>query len=217
METRKVTIINSKTQTQKVIKESTATTLGELKSEMRSAGIDYKGMTFFEGHIRAELKDDASILPSNINYKGQIVNDLVFMLTTPNKKVASGMDRKEAYNKIKELNLQDTCKSVLGRNYTQCPTDALIALINSYNDNKKSDNVECEQEAPCCCNTDKNVQNNTSDNFVKAFEVLLEELYKDDIIDEYIYDKIKAVITGKECPKDTKMCQKEIDEMFNFI
>lgn len=35
METRKVTIINSKTQSQKVIQDSKATTLGELKQEKR--------------------------------------------------------------------------------------------------------------------------------------------------------------------------------------
>ena len=53
METRKVTIINSKTQSQKVIQDSKATTLGELKQEMRERGINYAGMTFFEGHMRA--------------------------------------------------------------------------------------------------------------------------------------------------------------------
>ena len=39
MEFRKVTIINNKTQSQKVIQASAATTLGELKREMREAGI----------------------------------------------------------------------------------------------------------------------------------------------------------------------------------
>lgn len=87
---RKVTIINNKTQSQKVIQASTATTLGELKREMRESGIEYEGMTFFEGHLRAELKDDASILPTNIPYKGQVVNDLTFLLTAPEKKIKSG-------------------------------------------------------------------------------------------------------------------------------
>ena len=87
METRKITIINSKTQSQKVIENSQATTLGELKAEMRQLGIDYSGMAFMEGHIRAELKDDASILPTNIPYKGQVVNDLTFLLTAPEKKI----------------------------------------------------------------------------------------------------------------------------------
>ena len=63
---RKVTIINNKTQSQKVIQDSEATTLGELKREMRERGIEYEGMTFYEGHLRAELKDDASPLPATV-------------------------------------------------------------------------------------------------------------------------------------------------------
>lgn len=90
METRRVTFINQKTQAQRTIENSTATTLGELKTEMDAAGIDYDGMTFYEGHMRAELKDDAAPLPTNIPYKGTVVNDLTFMLTTPEKKVKSG-------------------------------------------------------------------------------------------------------------------------------
>ena len=106
METRKVTIINSRTQSQKVIQDSKATTLGELKQEMRERGINYEGMTFYEGHIRAELIDDAASLPNNIPYKGQVVNDLVFMLTTPNKNIKSGaMSREEVYSEIKKRNL----------------------------------------------------------------------------------------------------------------
>ena len=41
METRKVTIINSKTQSQKIIQDSKATTLGELKQEMRNRSMEY--------------------------------------------------------------------------------------------------------------------------------------------------------------------------------
>ena len=106
---------------EKVIENSTATNLGELKAEMRAAGIDYNGMTFYEGHLRAELKDDASPLPTNIPYKGTTVNDLVFMLTTPEKKVKSGaMSRAEAYAAIKERGLQEVCKNTYGKNFTQC-------------------------------------------------------------------------------------------------
>ena len=130
MEFRKVTIINNKTQSQKVIQASAATTLGELKREMREAGIEYEGMTFFEGHLRAELKDDASILPTNIPYKGQVVNDLTFLLTAPEKKIKSGaMSRAEAYNAIKARGLQDECVKRFGKNFTMCKTQDLIDLL----------------------------------------------------------------------------------------
>lgn len=124
METRKVIIINSKTQSQKVIQDSKATTLGELKAEMRERGIDYEGMTFFEGHMRAELKDDTAPLPTNIPYKGQVVNDLTFMLTAPEKKVKSGaVSRADVYAAIKGFDLQNECVKRFGK------TSLSVALL----------------------------------------------------------------------------------------
>lgn len=41
------------------------------------------------------------------------------------------MERKEAYAKIKELNLQEECKKQYGKNFTQCKTDELVSIINS--------------------------------------------------------------------------------------
>lgn len=90
METRKITIIDNKNQSQKVIADSQATTLGELKSEMRARGISYEGCTFYCGQMRAELKDDAAPLPATVMYRGQEVTDLTFLLTAPEKKIKSG-------------------------------------------------------------------------------------------------------------------------------
>lgn len=42
------------------------------------------------------------------------------------------MERKEAYAKIKELNLQEECKKRYGKNFTQCKTDELVHLIQSF-------------------------------------------------------------------------------------
>lgn len=39
------------------------------------------------------------------------------------------MDRKEAYEQIKKLNLQEECKKKYGKNFTQCSTDSLEQLI----------------------------------------------------------------------------------------
>ena len=106
MEPRKVIIIDNKNQSQEVISNSVATTLGELKGEMREMGISYEGNTFYCGQMRAELKDDAAPLPETVMYRGQEVRDLTFMLTAPEKKIKSGaMSRPEAYAKIKELGL----------------------------------------------------------------------------------------------------------------
>lgn len=218
METRKVTIINSKTQSQKVIQDSKATTLGELKQEMRERGIDYTGMTFFEGHMRAELKDDAAPLPANIPYKGQVVNDLTFMLTAPEKKVRSGaMSRAEAYAEIKKRHLQSVCVDKFGKNFTQCSTADLISLFEKGSTNaapapKAEKPVEAEA-APVTSDT----PSHTGCNCSKAIAMLTEALYSNDTIEEETYDAVMAALTGKSCNTPEKMSKKEIDEMFGFV
>ena len=133
MESRKITIVQTKNQRKSVIM-SAATTLAELKSDLRANNIDYNGMTFFEGTSKVELKNDASVLPHDVPYKGTITNELVFMLTNTNKKIRSGattMSRTEAYSAIKSMGLQNACVKKFGKNFTMCKTIDLIALIQS--------------------------------------------------------------------------------------
>lgn len=133
MEARKITVVQTKNQKKSVIM-SAATTLAELKSDLRANGIDYDGMTFFEGTSKVELKNDASVLPHDVPYKGTVTNELVFMLTNTNKKIRSGatnMSRMEAYNAIKSMGLQDACVKKFGKNFTMCKTIDLIALVQS--------------------------------------------------------------------------------------
>lgn len=135
MDVRKITVVQTKNQKKSVIM-SAATTLAELKSDLRANGIDYDGMTFFEGTSKVELKNDASVLPHDVPYKGTVTNELVFMLTNTNKKIRSGavaMSRAEAYSAIKSMGLQDACVKKFGKNFTMCKTADLIALIQSNN------------------------------------------------------------------------------------
>lgn len=226
METRKVTIINSKTQSQKVIQDSKATTLGELKQEMRERDIDYTGMTFFEGHMRAELKDDAAPLPTNIPYKGQVVNDLIFMLTTPEKKVKSGtMSRAEAYAEIKKRGLQSVCVGKFGKNFTQCSTADLISLIEK-NSTKEAPTPEAEkpvetaapavpakkEEASMAPETPA-----TGCNCSKALAILTEALYENYTIGGETHDAVMTTLKGGSYNAPEKMSKKEIDTMFDFV
>ena len=220
MEPRKVIIIDNKNQSQKVIANSTATTLGELKREMRERGISYEGNTFYCGQMRAELKDDAAPLPETVMYRGQEVRDLTFMLTAPEKKIKSGaMSRPEAYAKIKELGLQDECKKSFGKNFTQCGTADLEALIAKYSSSPapkaevpvEEPEVPAKEEAPSY-DTCPEVGNTT-----KALKVLLEDLYGGDVIEEETYDKCMAILEGKKVQKSEKMSKKEIDSMFDFV
>ena len=213
METRKVTIINSKTQSQKVIQDSKATTLGELKQEMMERGIDYTGMTFFEGHMRAELKDDAAPLPTNIPYKGQVVNDLTFMLTAPEKKVKSGaMSRAEAYAEIKKRGLQGACVDKFGKNFTQCSTADLISLIEKNSTKAAPAAPAKAEEAPVAPETPA-----TGCNCSKALAILTEALYEDETIEEETYDAVMATLKGGSYNAPEKMSKKEIDTMFDFV
>ena len=225
---RKVTIINNKTQSQKVIQTSSATTLGELKREMREAGIEYEGMTFFEGHLRAELKDDASILPTNIPYKGQVVNDLTFLLTAPEKKIKSGMrketmSRTEAYNAIKARGLQDECVKRFGKNFTMCKTQDLIDLLGEGSPVKEEKKeVVKEKAAKEVKETKKEeekpeVTATSEGNVAGALEVLLEDLYDNDVIEEGTYDRAMAVLKDTAYKALEKMSRAEINKMFDFV
>ena len=209
---RKVTFIDSKSQSQKVINNSTATTLGELKAEMRTAGIDYTDMSFYEGHIRAELLDDNSILPTNIPYKGQVVNDLVFMLSTTNKKIKSGVDRSKVYQMIKDLNLEDEVKRIFSRNFTQVPTSDLLVLVSRYTPSNNETEAGPEVKAPITCAE-------RFDRIEQALTDIISILYDENIIDEDEYTEMTDLFDyeGLNNAEDQKMTSQEIDEMFNFM
>ncbi len=147
MEARKITVVQTKNQKKSVIM-SAATTLAELKSDLRANNIDYDGMTFFEGTSKVELKNDASVLPHDVPYKGTVTNELVFMLTNTNKKIRSGatMSRAEAYSAIKSMGLQDACVKKFGKNFTMCKTADLIALVQSNSASKPAPKAEAKKE-----------------------------------------------------------------------
>lgn len=177
---REILIANTKTQKRSKVTTS-ATTLGELKTDLRAAGIDYNGMTFTEGISKTQLLDDATQLPQNVMYKGQPTNNLVILLTNTKKNIASGtMSRKEVYQAIKDNNLQDAVKEEFGRNFTQVPTsDLLVFLAQDGN----AEVTETLDDKP----TD------TENNDIIAPEV--EEKETPDTEDEDIPDYVDDIIT----------------------
>lgn len=137
MKARKILFVLSNSSNQKSIM-SEAETLGALKADMRRAGINYNGMTFYEGRTRTELKDDASVLPVNVPVPAKgtnpatTTNDLVFMLTTANKKIKSGAlspERKNVLEEIKAKGLGAAVTAKFGKNATQCKTPDLLAFL----------------------------------------------------------------------------------------
>lgn len=158
MQSRKILFVLSNSSSQKSIM-SEAETLGALKADMHRAGINYENMAFFEGRTRTELKDDASVLPTNVPVaaKGTIpastTNELVFMLTTANKKIASGAlsgERKAVLEEIKVKGLSRAVIAKFGKNATQCKTPDLIAFLSEATPPTQPDSIKSEpvEEVP---------------------------------------------------------------------
>ena len=155
MDQRKIIIVDSSSN-RKVTVNTDATSFGELKRAARAAGINYEGKDWLEGLTKTSPVSDDSLLPVNVNYKGTVTNNLVYMLTNTNKRIRSGMNRQEAYAEIKKLGLADDVKKKFGRNFTQVGTNDLIGFINkngkketSAPTNKsKVEGLRKEMEAP---------------------------------------------------------------------
>lgn len=231
METRKITIVSTKSQSKKVIMSS-ATTLAELKSDLRQNGIDYEGMSFFEGTSKVELKNDTSVLPHDVPWKGTVTNELVFMLTNTNKKIRSGaMSRMEAYAEIKRMGLQDACLKKFGKNFTMCKTVDLIALVQSNSAAKPAPVPKAEakkEETPV--NTPVAPTSN-GDGCVDtasraAISKLVEILEDNGTIEDYEKEEVLGILGGEVAvttatseeykPKSASpYSDDEIDDMFN--
>ena len=54
-------------------------------------------------------------------------------------------------------------------------------------------------------------------NVAGALEILLEDLYGDDTIEEDTYDRAIAVLKGTAYKAPEKMSKAEINEMFDFV
>lgn len=233
MEARKITVVQTKNQKKSVIM-SAATTLAELKSDLRANGIDYDGMTFFEGTSKVELKNDASVLPHDVPYKGTITNELVFMLTNTNKKIRSGavaMSRTEAYSAIKSMGLQDACVKKFGKNFTMCKTADLIALVQSNSAAKPAPaapKAEAKKEETPV-NTPVSPASNGGecvDAVARAaISKLVEILEENGTIEDYEKEEVIDILGGKVAVSDTPSeeykpksaspySDDEIDDMF---
>lgn len=231
METRKITIVSTKSQSKKVIMSS-ATTLAELKSDLRQNGIDYEGMSFFEGTSKVELKNDASVLPHDVPWKGTVTNELVFMLTNTNKKIRSGaMSRMEAYAEIKRMGLQDACLKKFGKNFTMCKTVDLIALVQSNSAAKPAPAPKAEakkEETPVntpvapTSNGDGCIDTASRAAISKLVEILeengtIEDYEKEEVLGILGIAVVTATATSEEYkPKSASpYSDNEIDDMFN--
>ena len=229
MEARKITVVSTRNQKKSVIM-SAATTLAELKADLRQNGIDYEGMTFYEGTSKIELKDDNSVLPHDVPYKGQTTNELVFMLTNTNKKIRSGaaMSRADAYAAIKAKGLQGECVKRSGKNFTMCKTTDLITLIYEKSASKpvpaaptkgkKVAEAKEEKAKECAC-TNEGVDTKARAALSRLVTILADNCTLEDWEAEEIKDilSVKGATSEDYKPSSaSSYSDDEIDKMFDF-
>ena len=229
MEARKITVVSTRNQKKSVIM-SAATTLAELKADLRQNGIDYEGMTFYEGTSKVELKDDNSVLPHDVPYKGQTTNELVFMLTNTNKKIRSGaaMSRADAYAAIKAKGLQGECVKRFGKNFTMCKTTDLITLIYEKSASKpvpaaptkgkKVAEAKEEKAKECAC-TNEGVDTKARAALSRLVTILADNC----TLEDWEAGEIKDILSVKGATSEdykpssaSSYSDDEIDRMFDF-
>ena len=201
-----------------------------MKSDLSANGIDYDGMTFFEGTSKVELKNDASVLPHDVPYKGTITNELVFMLTNANKKIRSGatnMSRMEAYNAIKSMGLQNACVEKFSKNFTMCKTADLIALVQDYSASKPASvapkaEAKAEEKVEAPASNGGEYVDTEARAAISRLVVILED---NGTIEDYEKEEVLGILGGKVAvsaapseeykPKSASpYSDDEIDDMF---
>lgn len=223
---RKITVIVESTQS-KVVFESNANTLGELKKELTQKGVSFNSDDVFkEGMSKTILASDESILPSNIPWKGEVTNDLVFMVTAPMKKIKSGlMSRAEVYIKLKTLGLQDKIQRKEGKNFTQCSTAVLLSYIEDTSKKTvKKESKTKEEPASEASITKKNViipdgavSTASIGNTLSNLKNLLNEMVEKGVLRKSDAENIYGVANGESAlPVEEEKSYDELRTLFDF-
>lgn len=214
---RKITVLVESTQSKHVL-QSNATTLGELKNELRDKNISFNSDDVFkEGMSKTVLTTDESILPSNIPWRGEVTNDLIFMITAPQKKIKSGaMTRAEVYAEVKRLNLQDTISKKMGKNFTQCSTATLLTFIDEASKNS------CKAKTPAPVAKEKKVKSNPTPEVVEsvtfcALKELIAMMVNEGVLSEANANNILGVASGRPAlPIEKEESYDELAVQFDF-
>ena len=134
MEARKITVVNSMSQSSKTIM-SGASTLGELKDDLTANHITFNNeCSFTEGISRTALLNDDSQLPMNVTYRGNQTNELVILISATKSKISSGaFERSDLYYMIhNDVNLRLYILEQSGKSFTNISTAELNNLVNNY-------------------------------------------------------------------------------------
>lgn len=131
--------------------DSHATTLGELKAELKAIGISYEGCSFMEANSMATYDIDESVFPEETvsPVTGQKTKDLAFILVSKNKNLNSGrstsavsLDRRKACQLIKDNGYEDRFTNKYGKKPFNAKTDDIYAFLIEV---KLDDQIEVEK------------------------------------------------------------------------
>lgn len=219
---RKITVLVESTQS-KVVMESNANTLGELKNELRERQVSFNDDDVFkESRTKSILASDESPLPVNVPWKGSTTNDLVFMISAPQKKIKSGtMSRKEAYDKVRELNLMDTIQKKEGRNFTQVSTAILVCYIEKAEKKSVKEKSSKKEATPVIsapvAKEKASAKKADSESSIEAAKELIAEMVEKNAISEENATNLLMVLDGKDAaPVVEEKTYDELAKDFNF-
>jgi hypothetical protein len=113
--------------------------------------INISGMSFTEGISNTQLVDRTSQLPMAVNFKGQVTNNLMMLMTNTTKSIRSGaaqkFDRKALYAEVKTYGLENAIKTKFGKNFTMVSSADLAAMVEgAKGKNNKAVIKEAQQE-----------------------------------------------------------------------
>ena len=206
---RKIIVLVQATGKKSVV-EGEIKTLADLKHFMDIQGVDYPSeCEFKEAKTKTIFVDNDSVLPTNVEWKGEVSDDLIMYVTAPKKKIKSGvMNRKEAFEYIKNNNLQDAVKARFGRNFTQVSTDDLLKLIDSVP--KKNDENPKKSKKKVVENK-SNEETQTVVVDVDNLKDTIESLYGEDEITDYARKTLMNIISGNKEKVEKK--KKALEDM----
>ena len=162
------------------------------------------------------MSNNSTLLPHDIEYKGNRTNEIVFYITNTKKQINSGLTRGELYSFIKNNNLGSRVNSKFGKNYTNLSTADLQNFYDEYTNipevcnspNGAIPTIPAPTTSPnksCSC-----TRENTVTNTVRLVDILRAIVSHRD--DEFILSMIDAY------DKTTSnYSNEEIAGMFKFV
>ena len=226
MEIRKITIVDTESNSKKEIMTG-AETLGELKKAAVAAGINVTNKDWLEGITHTSMVSEDSVLPTNVEFRGQRTNNLVFALTNTQKKISSGaMSRKEMVDFIKSQHLEATLKAETGKNWTNCSNTILELFVKKHSGRanapapkaktpkNKTPKVETlrEELASVATPAQQGVDTPTSEELINGIALMLASFGKDTA--QAVIDKANELID--KAPKDIEFSDADIASLTNM-